>query len=274
MSQIQRAPEVHDVVVIGSGAGGGSAVQVLTAKGIKVALLEAGPMLDVRQEFKEHKWPHDYDHRGAEDGGKYYFGKGKDFGFFTTVSGGWQLEGEPYTVGEGSQFSWFRSRIIGGRTNHYGRMSFRFSDYDFKPRSTDGLGDDWPISYDDVAPWYDKAEAFIGVHGTREGLRTAPDGVFQKPPAPRVHELLIQKGCAQLGIPVIPARKAMLTCALNSRAACHYCGHCGRGCLTASAYSSSQVHIFPALILSSSWVFRCAPIISTIPPSSRSVRRP
>ncbi len=247
MPQLQRAAEVHDVVVIGSGAGGGSAVQVLTEKGIKVALIEAGPMLDVRKEFKEHKWPHDYDHRGAEEGGKFYFGKGKDFGFFTTVSGGWQLEGEPYTVGEGSQFSWFRSRIIGGRTNHYGRMSFRFSDYDFKPYSKDGLGWDWPISYEDIAPYYDKAEAFIGVCGSKEGIRSAPDGVFHEPPPPKVHETLIKKASEKLGIPCIPNRRAVITKALNGRAPCHYCGQCGRGCQTASAYSSSQVQIFPAM---------------------------
>ncbi|MBL8175760.1 MAG: GMC family oxidoreductase [Bryobacterales bacterium] len=247
MSQIQRAAEVHDVVVIGSGAGGGSAVQVLTEKGIKVALLEAGPMLDVRKEFKEHKWPHDYDHRGAEEGGKFYFGKGKDFGFFTTVSGGWQLEGEPYTVGEGSQFQWFRSRIVGGRTNHYGRMSFRFSDYDFKPYSKDGLGWDWPISYEDIAPYYDKAEEFIGVCGSVEGIRSAPDGKFHTPPPAKVHEVLIKKASEKLGIPCIPNRRAVITKALHGRAPCHYCGQCGRGCQTASAYSSSQVQIFPAM---------------------------
>lgn len=247
MSQIQRTVETHDVIVIGSGAGGGSAVQVLTEKGIKVALLEAGPMLDVKTEFKEHKWPYDYEHRGAEEGGKFYFGKGKDFGFFTTVSGGWQLEGEPYTVGEGSQFQWFRSRIIGGRTNHYGRMSFRFSDYDFKPYSKDGLGWDWPISYEDIAPYYDKAEAFIGVCGSKEGIRSAPDGVFHEPPPPKVHEVLIKKASEKLGIPCIPNRRAVITKALNGRPPCHYCGQCGRGCITASNYSSSQVQIFPAM---------------------------
>ena len=104
-------------------------------------------MLDPAKEFKEHMWPYEVDHRGAEEGGAAYFGKGKSFGYFTTTSGGWQLDGEPYTVGEGSEFQWFRSRIIGGRTNHYGRMSFRFSDYDFKPYDRDGLGTNWPISY-------------------------------------------------------------------------------------------------------------------------------
>ncbi|MBM3726822.1 MAG: GMC family oxidoreductase [Acidobacteria bacterium] len=247
MAQVQRTPEKFDVLVVGSGAGGGTAVHVLTAKGISCALLEAGPMLNPAREYKEHKWPHDYDHRGAEEGGKAYFGEGKPFGFFSTTSGGWQLEGEPYTVAAGSQFQWFRSRILGGRTNHYGRMSFRFADYDFKPYSRDGLGQDWPITYDDLAPYYDKAEEFIGVVGTTEGLRSAPDGKFHTPPPPRVHEVLTQKACKKLGIPCIPNRRAVITRSINGRPACHYCGQCGRGCVTASNYSSSQVQIFPAM---------------------------
>jgi len=247
MAQIRTSPEIHDVIIVGSGAGGGTATHVLTQKGIKVALLEAGPMLDIAKEYKEHKMPSDYDHRGAEPGGAMYFGKGKPFGFFATTSGGWQLEGEPYTVAEGSQFQWFRSRIVGGRTNHYGRMSFRFADYDFKPYSRDGLGQDWPISYEDIAPYYDKAEEFIGVVGSREGIRSAPDGKFHDPPPPKVHELLIKKSCDKLGIPCIPNRRAVITRPLNGRPACHYCGQCGRGCMTASNYSSSQVEIFPAM---------------------------
>ena len=88
MLQIQRAPETFDVVVVGSGAGGGTTVRVLTEKGIKCALLEAGPMLEVAKEFKEHQWPSDVDHRGAEEGGAAYFGKGKPYGYFATTSGG------------------------------------------------------------------------------------------------------------------------------------------------------------------------------------------
>jgi choline dehydrogenase-like flavoprotein len=121
----------------------------------------------------------------------------------------------------------------------------RFSDYDFQPE--DGLSDPWPVTYDEMSPWYDKAEGFIGVTGTKEGLRTAPDGNFLPPVAPRVHETLIQRACGKLKIPCIPSRMAMLTKPLNGRAACHYCGQCGRGCQTASAFSSSQAMIFPAM---------------------------
>ena len=248
MPSVQSRSEVRDVVVIGSGAGGATVAHVLTGLGIRVTLLEAGPMLDPYAEFKEHRWPYDYDHRGAEEGGRRYFGGGKPFGFFRTTSGGWELDGEPYTVADDTEdFWWFRSRILGGRTNHYGRISLRFSDYDFNPRDRDGLGWNWPIDYEDLAPYYDKAEGFIGVVGSREGIRSAPDGIFQDPPPPKAHELLIQRASRRMGIPCIPNRRAVITRSINGRPACHYCGQCGRGCLTGSNYSASQTQIFPAL---------------------------
>jgi choline dehydrogenase-like flavoprotein len=246
--QVIRSAPVYDVVVIGSGAGGGTIVQVLTKLGVNVALLEAGPLLNPAHDFKEHMWPYQAPHRGAGEDGSFYTGTDPySFGYFSASFGGWELHGEPYTVAPGDQFRWFRSRILGGRTNHYGRFSFRFADYDFKPHTRDGLGFDWPISYEDVAPYYDKAEAFIGVTGTKEGIRSAPDGIFQPPPPPRVHELLVQRACKKLNIPCIPNRMAVITTPLNGRPPCHYCGQCGRGCIPASNYSSSQVQILPAL---------------------------
>ena len=244
MLQITRSPQVFDVAVVGSGAGGGTAVKVLTDLGLSVALLEAGPMLAPARDFKEHVLPYQVDHRGAGPHAEMYFGR-QQWGYFNAPNGYWDIPNEPYTVAEGNQFQWFRSRIVGGRTNHYGRISLRFSDYDFQPE--DGLGDSWPVTYAEMSPWYDKAEGFIGVTGTKEGLRTAPDGNFLPPIAPRVHELLIQKACQSLKIPCIPSRMAMLTKPLHGRAACHYCGQCGRGCQTASAFSSSQAMIFPAM---------------------------
>jgi len=244
MLQITRSPQVFDVAVVGSGAGGGTAVKVLTDLGLSVALLEAGPMLNPARDFKEHVLPYQVDHRGAGAHAELYFGR-QQWGYFSAPNGYWEIPNEPYTVAQGSEFKWFRSRILGGRTNHYGRISLRFSDYDFQPE--DGLGDPWPVTYAEMSPWYDKAEGFIGVTGTKEGLRTAPDGNFLPPIPPRVHELLIQKACQKLSIPCIPSRMAMLTKSINGRAACHYCGQCGRGCQTASAFSSSQAMIFPAM---------------------------
>jgi len=244
MLQIIRTPQVSDVVVIGSGAGGGTAANVLTGLGVSVTLLEAGPMLNPQKDFREHVTPWEVDHRGAGAHAELYFGR-QQWPFFSAPNGYWDVPGEPYTVAKGQEFRWFRSRILGGRTNHFGRISLRFSDYDFQPE--DGLSDPWPVTYEEMAPYYDKAEGFIGVTGTKEGLRTAPDGNFLPPIAPRVHEILVQKSCRKLGIPCIPSRMAMLTRSIHGRAACHYCGQCGRGCRTASAYSSSQAQIFPAM---------------------------
>ena len=226
MLQVSRTPQIFDVVVIGSGAGGGTAVKVLTDAGIHVALLEAGPMLNPAKDFKEHVWPYQVDHRGAGPHADMYFGR-QQWGYFAAPNGYWDVPGEPYTVAPGEEWQWFRSRILGGRTNHYGRISLRFSDYDFQPE--DGLSDPWPVTYDEISPYYDKAEGFIGVTGTKEGLRTAPDGNFLPPIPPRVHEVLMQKACEKLNIPCIPSRMAMLTKSINGRAACHYCGQCGRG---------------------------------------------
>jgi choline dehydrogenase-like flavoprotein len=246
MLQVQRSPQIFDVAVIGSGAGGGTAVKVLTDLGLRVALIEAGRMLNPNVDFKEHIAPYEVDHRGAGEHGELYFGK-MQWGYFNAPNGFWDIAGEPYTVAPGNDFRWFRSRIIGGRTNHFGRISLRFSDYDFKPYSTDGLGVDWPVTYDEMSTWYDKAEGFIGVTGTKEGIRSAPDGNFLPPIPPRVHEILIRQACDKLNIPCIPSRMAMLTKSIHGRAACHYCGQCGRGCRTASAYASSQAQVFPAM---------------------------
>ena len=109
----------------------------------------------------------------------------------------------------GSDFSWFRSRILGGRTNHYGRVTLRFADYDFKPKTRDGLGFDWPISYERPAPYYDKAETFIGVVGSIENIRSAPDGIFDKPAPLRAHDTLVQRSCAKLNIRAVAARQAV-----------------------------------------------------------------
>ena len=245
MAQVPSTSTVHDVVVVGSGAGGGTVTKVLADLGISVLLLEAGPMLQMT-DLKEHMWPYQVPHRGAGARGQAYTGGPTGFTYSATY-GGNQLEGEPYTVAPGSDFSWFRSRILGGRTNHYGRVTLRMADYDFKPKTTDGLGFDWPISYEDLAPYYDKAERLIGVTGTAEGIRSAPDGIFNPPGALKAHEVLIQKSCANLGIRAVSSRQAVTTVARNGRPPCHYCGQCGRGCMTASNYAASYVQIFPAM---------------------------
>ena len=231
MPQVVRSPKVFDVCIIGSGAAGGTAAKVLTEGGLNVVMLEAGPALNPEKDYKEHVWPYQLPHRGGGVGGKL---KGEVGDEFMAPNGAWEIEGEPYTSAPGSNFRWFRSRIVGGRTNHWGRIALRFAIVDFRSRSTDGMGDDWPITYEEVAPYYDKVESFIGVFGTKENISSAPDGVFLPPPAPRCTETIIKKSCDKLNILCVPARLAILTKPLNGRAACHYCGQCGRGCTTAS----------------------------------------
>src|ERR1700730_8518079 len=122
MLQVKRSPQVFDVLVIGSGAGGGTTVKVLTDLGINVALLEAGPMLNPAKDFKEHVLPYQVDHRGAGPHAEQDFAR-QQWGFFRRPNGYWDNQGQPLSVAPDYQFRWFRSRIIGGRTNHYGRIS-------------------------------------------------------------------------------------------------------------------------------------------------------
>ena len=243
MPQVIRSPKVYDVCIIGSGAGGGTAAKVLTEGGLNVVMLEAGPLLNPSKDYKEHVWPYALPHRGADIGGR---ARHELNGEFLAPNGFWEIEGEPYTTASGSDFRWFRSRIEGGRTNHWGRIALRIAPADFKARSRDGLGDDWPISYEDLAPYYDKVDSFIGVFGTKENIPSAPDGMFLPPPRPRCTETLVKKACDHLNILCVPSRMAILTKPLNGRAPCHYCAQCGRGCISASNFSSSQVMIPPA----------------------------
>ncbi|HEV8445840.1 MAG TPA: GMC family oxidoreductase [Gemmatimonadaceae bacterium] len=235
-----RQRPVYDVAIIGSGAGGGMAAYVLTKAGARVVMLEAGPRWFASKDSKMLVPNYATPHRGASI-------HGRPFGEFDACDGGWEIDGEPYTKAPGTQFSWWRARMLGGRTNHWGRISLRFGPDDFRRKSLDGLGDDWPISYDDVKPYYDNVDQFIGLYGTNEGLRNAPDGIFMPPPKPRCHELLVKKASDKLNVTCIPARLSIITKPLNGRMACHYCGQCNRGCQVKANFSSGDVLIAPAL---------------------------
>ena len=241
--QIKKQPKKYDAVIVGSGAGGGMAAYVLAKEGLKVCLIEAGPKYDPRENVTQLKNPWESPRRGAST-------KFRPFGDFDASYWGWQIEGEPYTHKDNTKWDWWRSRMIGGRTNHWGRISLRFGPKDFKRRSIDGLGDDWPISYDDVKPYYDKVDRLIGIFGSVEGLENEPDGVFLPPPKPRLHELMIKKAATTAGVTVIPSRLSILTTALKDntdRQACFYCSQCNRGCTVYADFSSSSVLVNPAV---------------------------
>src|SRR5260221_848728 len=196
--QIKKSSKVYDVCIVGSGAGGGMAAYVLAKAGLKVALLEAGPMYDPAVNQTQLKWPWKSPRGGAGT-------PQRNFGDFDAAYGGWQLDGEPYTHKNKTEFHWFRSRMVGGRTNHWGRISLRFGPDDFKHRSIDGLGDDWPITYEELKPYYDKLDRLVGIFGSIENLPNEPDGIFMPPPKPRSYELLIKQACDRLSVTCSPA---------------------------------------------------------------------
>ena len=192
-------------------------------------------MWDSAKDSAMFAWNYDSPTRG-------WGGDKKPFGEFDGCIGGWDIEGEPYTVGARRVALVPRRACSAAARNHWGRISLRFGPDDFRRKSIDGLGDDWPITYDDIKPYYDKLDRFVGIFGTNHaetGLHNEPDGIFLPPPKPRAHELLIKKACDRLKIPVVPSRLSILTQPLNGRPACHYCGQCGRGCATHSNFSSA-----------------------------------
>ena len=241
--QIKEQPKVFDAVIVGSGAGGGMAAYMLAKAGAKVCLLEAGGYFDPADPkyITQLKNPWESPRRGASTT--------RPFGDFDAAWGGWQIDGEPYSAKAGTEFHWFRSRMLGGRTNHWGRISLRFGPDDFRRGSISGVGDDWPIGYEDMKPFYDRVDKLIGVFGTNGlGMPNEPDGFFLPPPKPRLHELMLTKAGNQIGIPIVPSRLSMLTKKINDeRGTCFYCAQCGRACQVYADFSSSSVLVIPAL---------------------------
>ena len=209
-------------------------------------MLEAGPPRIPTRDFTEHIWPYQLKFRGFGNQQRLletqpvqrlcYACDEYSHQFFVN-----DIE-HPYTFPADKLFMWIRGRQVGGKTFCWARESYRFSDNEFKAASRDGYGENWPISYHELEPYYDLVESYIGVSGSRERLPQMPDGKFLPPMnlscgALQAKQVIEKK----FGWRVMPDRVANLTVDHRGRPACHYCDQCQRGCFTASYFNSPSV---------------------------------
>jgi choline dehydrogenase-like flavoprotein len=246
-----KTQDGYDVLVVGSGASGGWAAKRLSEAGAKVALVDAGRPLRIT-DLNEHGSPLDLPYRGVSPEvvkrtrptqSECYACTERNYEWFAN-----DLE-EPYTTAAGKPFSWQgRMRVTGGRTVVWGRQSYRMGDLDFKAASHDGFGEDWPLSYADLAPYYDLVEDYVGISGLAEGLYELPDSRFHPAmPFKCGEQRLRERVKRKLGWTVTIGRVANITRSLNGRAPCHYCGPCYWGCVTNSYFNSAFTTVADAL---------------------------
>lgn len=236
--------EQFDAVVVGSGACGGWASMQLAQAGWKVCLLEAGSPVVPYRDF-HHRWPYEMQFHGMGKPGllrKRYRGA-TEYNYRLMID---DIE-NPYTTPADEPFAWSRSRVLGGRTLHWSRASDRMSDLEFKAASRDGYGENWPISYADIAPYYDRVERFIGVSAAPANLPQFPDGQFLPPMPLNCAETIFASACKKIGFPATPRRVAQLTRMLNNRPPCHYCGNCINGCDVGAMFSTVSTTLPPGL---------------------------
>ena len=265
--------KTYDAVVVGSGAAGGMAAHVLTSQGMQVLLLEAGKRIPIEQELRSMEWPYDHPRRGEAPPGyhairfneynvrKPPYAKGSAFRHVFSYVGGWGAsdyvknilvdeKDHPYT---GTKYAWVRARLLGGKTNIWGRLALRLSDYDFKGKSHDGYGEDWPISYADVAPYYDKVDLYLGISGHKENLPHLPDSLFQRPNKLMPGEVKLRNTLKTMGRVLTPYRAGVTTDGVKHnkyRSKCFGRGACGRrpgGCDIHAAFDSPTGLIYPAM---------------------------
>ena len=247
MPQISTPREPFDAVVVGSGATGGWAAKCLTEAGWRVAMLEAGPKITPK-DFTEHMQPWQFPYLGESrnsllrerpiQGLCYACRESNQHWFVNDYE-------NPYT--QEKPFHWIRQRVLGGRSNSWGRQTYRMSDLDFKCASHDGYGDDWPISYEEMVPYYETVERYVGISGQAENLPQLPDSVFLPPMEMTCGEAILRDEVRKkMGRVVTIGRAAVLTQKHNGRAACHYCGPCEQGCSTFSYFSSPWTTIADA----------------------------
>ena len=248
--QTDPAGQHFDVVIVGSGASGGWAAKRLTEAGLRVAVLEAGRQL-TESDYKEHVPPYQLKYRGRT---KRPFEQDQPRQSQSYAVREWNADwyvndiDEPYLDDSDPGFVWVRTRVVGGRTNIWGRGTLRMSDIDFKAASHDGVGVDWPISYADLKPYYDLVEAYVGVSAMTEGLAQLPDGPFQPAMGLTCNETAVRARVKKaFGYTVTQGRTANLTRPINNRQACHYCGPCEHGCMTHSYFNAAFTTMRDAL---------------------------
>ncbi len=232
--KIQPAPEIHDVVIIGSGAAGGMAAWNLTRQGARVVLLDAGTRFNSAR-YWSHVRPWEWRQREARGlhPPEFYL----------------SAKEQPYFTPPNQPFELIRVWGRGGKTNVWGRVSLRYSDLNLTEPARDGWEIPWPIRYSDLAPYYDKVEQLIGVNGGTDDQPWLPGSRFhQPPPNPRCGEYLIRRAAHQSGVNIVAGRRAVLTRQLGNHPPCHYCGGCGRGCDIGAFFNSSDYLLEPALL--------------------------
>lgn len=240
MQIVARDNDRYDAVIVGSGATGGWVAKTLAEAGMRIALLEAGHRT-TEAEFTEHLLPYDLKYRGQSPEisrnrpiqSMKYACRESNFEWFVDDIR------NPYTYPEDKPFQWTRGRQLGGRSLTWARQSYRLSKLDFSAASHDGYGEDWPVTYEEMVPYYEAVERYVGISGEPLGLMPFPDSVMQPPMAMTCgEEYFKRKINARFDRHVTIGRSAVLTKPLNGRHACHYCGPCEHGCVTHSYFSS------------------------------------
>jgi glucoside 3-dehydrogenase (cytochrome c) catalytic subunit len=257
-----------DVIVVGSGAAGGMAAFQLATAGIKVLMFEAGRMLDHKAEYRTMEWPYasprrgrlPLDHRPIAVA-EYSFldrpyGANPQMAKYAKVTSyagntftrNWVVNEKEHPT-TGTPYSWVRARVLGGKTNFWGRGALRYGPLQFDAARLDGYDVDWPIRYTDVSPYYDKVDVLLGCSGTKEGLDQVPDGIFQRPSKLNCVEVAFKRAIAPLGRHYIPGRAGVTTDGvLNNkyRSRCLGRGRCGRGCDVNANFHSPTALVYPA----------------------------
>jgi choline dehydrogenase-like flavoprotein len=235
------AIKVYDAIVVGTGAGGGMAMKLLCEAGLNVLALNSGPRMEPSKNYRLHRQVYDLKFRGFGDP---KILEGRAYQEKYTVEESEYNEGPElfehdvaYSNSPGTDWYWKRCKGTGGKANFWGRSSARYGDIDFKAASLDGFGEDWPVDYAEIAPWFSKAERYMGVASTIQNRPSNPDGEYLPPMTWRCIDYIIKKASDKIGVPYLPDRCAQLTVPHNGHPACHYCGNCSRGCDVGAFFS-------------------------------------